>query len=833
MSAPPGHDPEVSLLAGGTTPINPVMGGGAMEGGTAIAINPIGVLNGSLTATQKAAAITAATAAAASGQPESVIASVAAQAATAAGANPTIEHVSQSSSVSVLPNTNPEDPTVLFHTSPSTAQIRKKEVLEARQAAEAAKNLSESDAANLLLNTTPQAQESAAAVAQVATKDALQSGATSQAAANQGAAAAIGQLSILEKPREKSTDSEAASEILPSDNIYIEYYAIQDGSDSPYTDLYHKAKAKLYALPSLPSHLHKEIDRYQAYHLQNWQNTSGYATVNAFKNMKPNEVIQTFSHLTYVLPKMIDNIIVIPPIRGSIQGFIGFLETLEQIGILNSNLIIRENTVVIFSSPFYGDIVKLGKENPILLKMIMDIQLIAKNKHRCFVLSESTSENYAVGHVFHTMRKMNLNIDSPIINMLEPSYIIYPYYNSENQGIVISSSTISEIANLPAPSTQNTQGLKEFLNTTGHENGGFFSYKPDIKTEAAGNYFSVRSWDPNAQFQIPVFNESRFKCNNENLLLASYNINKHPSELNKRINLGASSTNEDFLIAFRIHYDNPYQTLCKIVDLAAIDIPLDNGKFVGAAEAAIGNIDVEPVELAGETYNIRIIDRANTIVMNDWIQGYYTNDEAAFLNALNLRPRIMPHIFPAEYDAYGSEIGMPWEKWVGEFLKNVTISQCFTTLNFMSKADCNISRLFTEKVANYFSHAGLKSDLFQSLEAQAEEERLHKKEKLLEEKERIKQVTATLQPDATEATGISKNEFSNFKKNWEVLEIGKNILSNEWFTYILQITGTGSQNYLKVDVSSEKFPSEILAREALIKKIEELKSKYTESTFIY
>jgi hypothetical protein len=139
--------------------------------------------------------------------------------------------------------------------------------------------------------------------------------------------------------------------------------------------------------------------------------------------------------------------------------------------------------------------------------------------------------------------------------------------------------------------------------------------------------------------------------------------------------------------------------------------PVLEDRFQAAVDAVTKDILVFQVPLGAELYGIRIPsvllqDTGNSVIAN-WHEGKYTQGEADFLHALNLRPSMMPEIFP--------DVTKPWEHHVADFLKSVSVSQCFKEETLLTSRECQTARHFVNAVYNYFM---LNDDRIRSLYAE-------------------------------------------------------------------------------------------------------------------
>jgi hypothetical protein len=78
-------------------------------------------------------------------------------------------------------------------------------------------------------------------------------------------------------------------------------------------------------------------------------------------------------------------------------------------------------------------------------------------------------------------------------------------------------------------------------------------------------------------------------------------------------------------------------------------------------------------------------------VKKDWLAGKFIQDEADYLNSLNIRPDMLRSIF-----------GDGWLTDLANFLDNMVGSDCFSDIAITTQAKCGTSANFVEKIFEYF-----------------------------------------------------------------------------------------------------------------------------------
>jgi len=180
-----------------------------------------------------------------------------------------------------------------------------------------------------------------------------------------------------------------------------------------------------------------------------WGNSARLPNPDTIKSAYQSEVFYIFNKLEYIVPQLTENIVVIPPIHGDIDSLIRVFITLEKMDVITFNdtdsgsqleISINKGFILVFMSPFYGPPQK-EKNNLLLLSIFLEIETLFSNK--IFILSNQTSESWVVGQTFS---KYALNSRIPLINWLEPSYIVYNKKRMDLPGVCITS--IKEVSGI-------------------------------------------------------------------------------------------------------------------------------------------------------------------------------------------------------------------------------------------------------------------------------------------------------------------------------------------------------------------------------------------------
>jgi hypothetical protein len=284
------------------------------------------------------------------------------------------------------------------------------------------------------------------------------------------------------------------------------------------------------------------------------------------------EGVSIFDRFTCVLPDTMKTIVVFEPVNGNMNTYMKCIEYIDKKQYRNAT-----NTVLIFSPPFFNT------ENPNKNAKILFSHFLKMKKESsalCFMLAEHTNGNIAAGHNF--IQDQNDN-NKYIINMLEPTYIVYPYPVNEHDGIIFSAATDSEVV-VPISKVNTYMSIGNYILDNG---AGCFACKPSIHKQDMifDNYNKYR-----------FIGKDSYILNNNVILIRLSVVNEHRDDINM---------------------------------------------FVGSKKAK--NIDnIRDIELSTGMYKIRY---PSETIRDDWWNGIFTDAEADLLNDLNLSTTMLEKVF--------------------------------------------------------------------------------------------------------------------------------------------------------------------------------------------
>lgn len=145
--------------------------------------------------------------------------------------------------------------------------------------------------------------------------------------------------------------------------------------------------------------------------------------------------------------------------------------------------------------------------------------------------------------------------------------------------------------------------------------------------------------------------------------------------------LQAPPMNDHTIFTFTLKVPDP-------ADVGRAEISEDLSAFVGSPTIVQNHVPDVSVSVGPQDYSIRspVPD-----VINDWNNGLFSNDEANYLNAMKLSPKILMGAFPSG-----------WKKPLSDHLSMITRSNCFKDSRLLLHADCQQAQAFVSRVLEYF-----------------------------------------------------------------------------------------------------------------------------------
>jgi len=420
----------------------------------------------------------------------------------------------------------------------------------------------------------------------------------------------------------------------------------------------------------------------------------------------------TKKRLITVIPSTTKNLLIFPPINGDIKVFQRMLIKCEQIKLIHRRLgnilTIEENTVFVFMPPFYksyirADTAKMLAINKQLFTAFLSVE--ANNNNQIFVLAEHTNDNVIGGNFLQTDAS---SIYIP--NLLEPSYILYPYARGDKTGILLSAKGDAAELSLPAReyATLTSTGLriKDLFN---HHTTDAISIniaidsnikKEFIEDAAQGFKFDTLIRYESLNKVVDAFAAIGTPTDTCKGLISSVDL---VSPSNEVITISpwkeTSGSIAPYFIMLRLIVDRAHAAMpyCQTVNQITIKINETGNKFVASNEAKIfeqsANIIRISLEHENQTKNYVLRDPSEDDTASHWSKLIFTEDEAAFLNDLNFSPNILKEaLSPGD-----------WKIELVDWMKTYALNKCFGDANLLTNAECIKINEFMKKMYTYFN----------------------------------------------------------------------------------------------------------------------------------
>ena len=435
--------------------------------------------------------------------------------------------------------------------------------------------------------------------------------------------------------------------------------------------------------------------------------------------------------LTCVLPRSTTRIIMFQPVRGD-----------EAIFRQCKNYLTQEirgdpNTVIIFPPPFFG-LNDGGILNIYARFLRLKLDLKEQNGAAVYLLTQNTMFQKIVGCVISINefgKPEDTNNDMPISNLLEPTYIVYPYPRTMPQatrpvgGILFSGAAADEVSAPESTIPNRLASIGKYVSLGGRNTVAF---------------------PPNTRLDDKILGK-----------VQPYHVFRF---------YGEKAVEFQGVIDMKLKGEEGY-------DVSALDF-VDETKFLAfdPDHLMVDEVQYELITLDGNIFSIRKPGTGKGNVTRDWLVGKFTKDEADMLNSLKLRPQILSDIFGRD----------EWPRELMLFLTNLVASKCYTDTALLTDARCDESSEFVQKVFNYFLEnderiRALEDKELQVIEAQTailrrktRETARENEEERVEGSERVRNLLASMQQhadlagvDMTADLGkMQKNPFDDRRLTW-------------------------------------------------------------------
>ena len=389
----------------------------------------------------------------------------------------------------------------------------------------------------------------------------------------------------------------------------------------------------------------------------------------------------------FINPTTTDTIIIIPPIKGDAKKFIMYMEYLSINDIIDEGENIVPGKVVLFMAPFFNNPTTLGASAATILGQSADdnnIKLLfsslyfqEKNPESIHILQETELINSLdIGKSFYTkVPTLKNDAKNYLLNYLNPSYVILPGQAGTYPGLIFSSH-----AKLVKAKGTTFKSVEDLIKA----NKPGFSFNSNAATNESFNSY-LTFFSNGDKSAVPIRTSSDKKCDSLITLFYDHEIKANPFTL--------KLDNEIMFIRFG---NKQPPLICSDLKSGELHegIP-ESGPFKGSDTLAVfAKADTLTVEIDGVIREFRIPTHEKTDkVRANWKAGIYSEKEAEFLNDLNLTPEVLSVLVGK---------GRMWKEDVDKFLFNLVTSKCFTDKDILTRAPCDDTREFLNKIYDYF-----------------------------------------------------------------------------------------------------------------------------------
>ncbi len=551
-------------------------------------------------------------------------------------------------------------------------------------------------------------------------------------------------------------------------------------------------------------------------------------------------------------------LVVIPPLRGNIPNLIKALESIPAKVVTSGNvpqIKIDPGVFIVFSYPYYAPALntKDGSDNlgtnVLFLSVFLDLFLA--NPRQVAVLVKHEAEAFGVGLALEAYRSPRPRPGTPLVNFLEPSYVLYSISpltsHTDIEAVCVTSAELKEEMNIPFTRPPGTPLASIPRLFRAQANAEAASAKEDRVLAVRGSTIdSKMPMGLSATLQTTECNALKSMRNATDIWNGIQGTDEPYIGLSLTITKGETGIDKAdlFWLAFRFRYSVPHKPLCNDRDTPAEDeyaVPKD--RFVLSFDAQTNNIPLFPVLGAGlrdedppRTYQIRIPDQRvaagqsvgqQNRVAQDWISQKFTEDEALYLNSLGFSPEILEQAFIHRRDE------VSWQYLLAEFLTDLVSTNCFLDTQMILDSRCERVRDFMETLNAYFIEENLTKEDVEKKQNEAIRLKLEQTREFMEREKTAQQAAAMNPPALEDGEFIDASKFQDGKVVWGTLWVydvlgeathmkGANVMVIE--------KGSGKHFFYSVRVPATQYEKD---KNVFYKIIQTLRNRHPGYFFIY
>jgi len=350
-----------------------------------------------------------------------------------------------------------------------------------------------------------------------------------------------------------------------------------------------------------------------------------------------------FDRLTYIVPENIGAIILMPPINGDLDLF------MKCYNIVASDKVNKSEYLILFSPPFYtyystdNDNTTARNNNQLLHSFL---KLKGMVQSTLLILTE-----YTRGSIHTDVNNTNANMANNLITKLEPTYVILQRAvqigEEKLQGIIFSAAAEDE----PILPMSNSVSVLGAIAAAEAGNKGGICFPPNLKGE-----------DKLLKSKTYPYKRVRFFVNTRTML--------------DKVDTSKGDT---------ILYDIGKK------DIALFDANKASKTFSSSPDAySSSDVTLSSIPLGTRTYLLR--HPRTQLVVDDWNNLIFTEDEADFLNDMKLRPDMLAEI-------HGKDT---WANTLSTHMGTIVRSKCFSDNRLVLHSDCQQTQRFIAGIMEYY-----------------------------------------------------------------------------------------------------------------------------------
>jgi hypothetical protein len=398
-------------------------------------------------------------------------------------------------------------------------------------------------------------------------------------------------------------------------------------------------------------------------------------------------VIPNLPSVYDIIPADIETLVVLPPMNGDIEKFVKAIQYLFKTQLFRkettSDLRLKDGIAIVCLSPFYAQETQYDAMNNMMY--YLHLRLWQSNPNSFFVLNSFDAFSSGL-NLYNDLQPGYYPVEQfPVPNCLNPSYVICNKPFGKYKGILFTSQ-FGQI--MEQPRKNKNQGFRHPSELLGKQTT--FASIPSSAMEDAEQTFKDYLIIGAQKYKADLIKSRSDVPLCKNLLTVFYDEDVVGNYI-------LSDSREEIHV-FRYDVVKEEPLLCIDETGRASKLAPPPGDFAGREK--------HPKYVKALTKNILVnatihkIREDSSGVYINWTEGIYSKEEADFLNSLQLNPTLLHFVFDIN-----------WKVEVANFLKKIVLSDCFKDVQLLTKAECDSTRVFLDRILDYFyAHAVVRAD---------------------------------------------------------------------------------------------------------------------------